>query len=177
MHWREIPEGCSFGTARTAAGGGVALATSARQILFQCLQTLPASPAALIAGGVLEMLGRFYSVALSAALAVEKLARASAWLGPVTGVSGCSPPRHTVPCPHPSPNTLIHVTCSDRGPLGLLQRSVLPNILSIINEAKSSEKGCIPPGGIGWVWSIRMQEHDEHFSATAVLPLAISREM
>lgn len=84
---------------------------------------------------------------------------------------GCSPPRHMVPCPHPTPNTLS--TCSDRGALGLLQHSTLPNILSIINEAKSSGKGYLPPGETGWVQSIGTQRHDDHFSPTAVLALAI----
>lgn len=178
LHWREIPEGCGFGTAgRAAGGGGGHWAASARQPLFRCLQTLPVSLAALIAGGVQEMLGRSCTVALSAACSRRKTSKGQCWARSGNGDVELQPPEDMVPCPHPYPNTLIHVTFSDRGALGLLQRSTLPNFLSIINEAKSSEKGCLPPGGIGWVQSIGMQGHHEHFSTTAVLPLANSREM
>lgn len=71
LHWREIPEGCGFGTARTTAGGGVALVSICLTVSFH-FQTLPGSPAALITGVVLEMLGRSCTVALSAACSSRK---------------------------------------------------------------------------------------------------------
>lgn len=44
------------------------------------------------------------------------------------------------PVPIPAggcPGTLTHVACSDRGALGFLRCSTLPNLLSIINRGKT----------------------------------------
>lgn len=80
-----------------------------KQLLFHRFQTLPASPAALIADGVLEMLGSSCTVALSAACSCRKtskgqcLARSSNWdvrLQPPEARGPLSPShsQHSDPC-------------------------------------------------------------------------------